>query len=148
MGMTFPTFVSLYYKEEHRHAITYVHAFILHFSTMTYPALRVTLVPEPKAGLHPPWTLHQFILNAKWLFMLILAYLYSVFTLMSKWNKHINQEMNKQISKGNLILPVDQLWKEAQRPGENQHRRRGSMQTHTDRPWAWEINPQPSCYWF
>lgn len=84
MGMTFPTFVSLYYKEEHRHAITYVHAFILHFSTtMTYPALRVTLVPEPKGGA-TPWTLHQFILNAKWLFMLILAYLYSVITLMSK----------------------------------------------------------------
>lgn len=40
MGMTFPTFVSLYYKEQHRHAITYVHAFILHFSIMTFPALR------------------------------------------------------------------------------------------------------------
>lgn len=128
MGMTFPTFVSLYYKEEHRHAITYVHAFILHFSTMTYPALRVTLVPEPKGGA-TPWTLHQFILKAK-------------------LNQHINQEMNKQISKGDLILPVDQLRKEAQIPGENQHRRRGSMRTHTDRPRAWEINPHPSCCWF
>lgn len=54
MGMTFPTFVSLYYKEEHRHTITYVHACILHFSiTVTYPALRVTLVPEPKGGATP-----------------------------------------------------------------------------------------------